>query len=306
MAMVCGQPATTYWSWRPGCLDVERLPRLEERGVVGEDVDVVERVELVGGHREIRRDLEGLAGERGVAAGVELAGGAAVDLARAEQEDLEVVRGDDGVGDEVGRVGLAGAGVVLEDRGRAPARRAGALETTMAYCCAAAFSVALIIALSRSAPQYSQPMLLCSRRRLEAEVDARAPAARLARWSGSQVCRVSLALPSTRHCCASWPSQRELLGHAGRALEEAGRADLALRRAVLAVGPHQDPIGTGGAALDVAQRAALRAGAALRHRWRGDGRRRGRRRAVPPRARIEAAGERDEPQQRERPGARGN
>src|SRR5580700_975613 len=88
-----------------------------------------------------------------------------------------------------------------------------ALETTTAYCCAAAFSVALITALSRSAAQYSHPMLLrsmvaCAQRLTHTPCRHASPVV------GSHVATVSLALPSARQrsaCCpwqlGSWGTQ---------------------------------------------------------------------------------------------------
>src|SRR4051812_8664606 len=91
----------------------------------------------------------------------------------------------------------------------------------MAYCCAAALLVALIIALSRSAPQYSHPMLLrcvvASWQRSWQE-----PSRQAFPVVGSQVVTRSAPLPSWRQSidCCPWQSS------------SSGRQAVHLRRAL--------------------------------------------------------------------------
>ena len=160
IAIVCGQAGTTYARPTP-LLSPENGQEL--RGVVREDVDVVERVELVGDDGKVARDLVGVPRQRRACAGVERPVGGAVDLARAEVEHLEVLRRDDRASRRPVVACDASPGLESSCSTVTCAATSGCtFETTMAYCCAAAFSDGETSALSRSAPQYSQPTFDCS------------------------------------------------------------------------------------------------------------------------------------------------
>src|SRR5262249_26036618 len=107
-----------------GVVAVERVRRQQQRGVVGEDVDVLERVELVGDDGRGRADVVGARRQPRARAVVEARVGGAVDAAGGEVEDGDVAAADDAgevrLGDLADRERLAGRGVVdLDgDRGR--------------------------------------------------------------------------------------------------------------------------------------------------------------------------------------------
>ena len=163
----------------------------------------------------------GVPRERRVGARVELAVGAAVDLARAELEHLEIERGD---GRRRRRRSGSGGRRACRRPGRSarrPATSGCALETTIAYCCAAAFSVVLMTALSRSTPQYSQPTLLRSPAATPAEVHADAVAAGLAGLGIAGRRRPSAWLPSALHEITSSPWHEVRVGQTRRAFRGA-------------------------------------------------------------------------------------
>src|SRR3954471_15753657 len=93
---------------------------------------------------------------------------------------------------------------------------AGLLITT-ANCCAAAFNVSLIFALSRSTAKYSQPTLL---RRCDAKLHklTHLPSRQTCRSLGSQVSSAVCSPPVASHCMIVCPEQLRSLGsHATQA-----------------------------------------------------------------------------------------
>jgi hypothetical protein len=95
-----------------GRRDAQRLDRLEQRRIVGEDALVLQGIELVGNDGHAAGDAVGGAAEGGVRPGVERPLGRPVHLARTQAKDPQAERSERVAGDHRGVAGLSGQGVV--------------------------------------------------------------------------------------------------------------------------------------------------------------------------------------------------
>ncbi len=217
----------------------ERLDGLEERGVVREHVDVVERVELIGDDRHGARDAVCRAREGSVGPIVERSWRRAVDLAGAELEHAQAHRRNDGRGDLRRVSRCARRRVVLFDGdGR------GDVRLRVAHDDGVLLGRGILGSVDVRVVEVGAPVLapdvapLLGGLSAESDAATRAthhPRGRIARGAGDVPTSIRRALFGTGSVALSIPRV------ADGALEQGGRADAPSRRAVIRGFPRRAP-----------------------------------------------------------------